>query len=308
MTNVEVFKGRDARAEAMERAAHPAGKAIANATLREQFEIATSIANATEAVPRSYRKQPGAVLLALAWSQQHDLDILTTIQNVAFIEGKAVVDATMQRALAKRAGYELTITVDPTSAAVTVVQRGRALGTATYTLGDADKAGLLGKQNWKRNPEDMLVARATTRAIRRFAPDVLLGMLSSDEVDEGADVVEIAATGAGGVGGVALVSEPPPPDPASDDAPESDAPAASASPPPPTPWADIPWTNVTDLRDDLKARGITNADAIRESHAIVDRLGLETRAGSLGTILAHPSPGFAEAFYAWVVNHDETGS
>ena len=33
------------------------------------------------------------MLLALAWSQQHELDILTTIQNVAFIDGKAVVDA-----------------------------------------------------------------------------------------------------------------------------------------------------------------------------------------------------------------------
>ena len=75
-----------------------------------------------------------------------------------------------------------------------IYQGGTELGDATrYSMADAKEAGLDQKNNWKKNREDMLVARATTRAIRRFAPDVLLGMLSSDEVDEPvADVVQLA--------------------------------------------------------------------------------------------------------------------
>ena len=121
VSDVEVFKGRDARGEAITRLHHPT--AISGADLEGQFRIATAIANATEAVPRSYRKQPGAVLLALAWSQQLELDILTTIQNVAFIEGKAVVDATMQRALAKRAGYEVWWMVEADRVTVAIYYR-----------------------------------------------------------------------------------------------------------------------------------------------------------------------------------------
>ena len=140
-------------------------------------------------LPQAARSRPPG---PLAWSQQHELDILTTIQNVAFIDGKAVVDATMQRALAKRAGYEVRMMVEADRVTVAIYQGGTELGDATYSMADAKEAGLDQKNNWKKNREDMLVARATTRAIRRFAPDVLLGMLSSDEVDEPvADVVQL---------------------------------------------------------------------------------------------------------------------
>ncbi|HKY15999.1 MAG TPA: hypothetical protein VJM33_13825 [Microthrixaceae bacterium] len=295
MSNVEVFRGRDARSAAVER--HPASGQVANATLREQFEIATSIANATEAVPKSYRKQPGAVLLAIGWAQEHDVSLLTAIQNVAFIEGKAVVDASMQRALAKRAGYELEITVSDHTAAVHILQGGKALGSASYSMEDARQAGLADKNNWRRNPEDMLVARATTRAIRRFAPDVLLGLVSSDEVDEPADVVELAEVG--GVGSEEPESRPVPTHPVSDEQGESDGPPAPSSSPPASAWADE-----NALRDDLRARGLTVADAVRESYAITETLGIEDRAGNLRAIHRHPSPEFVQAFAAWVANHD----
>jgi hypothetical protein len=306
-TNVEVFKGRDARAATIERAAHPAGGAIATADLEGQFRIAVAISNAVEAVPRGYRKQPGAVLLALAWAGQHDLDILTTIQNVAFIEGKAVVDATMQRALAKRAGYELSITVGADAAEVGVHQGGHELGHAVYTMGDASQAGLVNKTNWKHNPEDMLVARATTRAIRRFAPDVLLGMLSSDEVDDPpADIVELV--------------HPTPEPPVivhleGDDTPEPTPPPDDGLPANPEfdvdePPADIDrpaavWSTPTAMRADMRARGIRTPDAVREAHAIAERLGVEAPTGSLDGIYRHPDRRLVEAFAAWVRNHDE---
>lgn len=43
---------------------------------------------------------------------------------------------------------------------------------------------LADKDNWKNYPEDMLYARATARAFRKAAPEVLFGIYDPDEVDE----------------------------------------------------------------------------------------------------------------------------
>ena len=306
-TNVEIFKGRgtDARAARLRHpSAGPGPGAIATADLEGQFRIATALSNATEAMPKGYRKQPGAVLLALAWGQSHGVDILTAIQNVSFIDGKAAVDATMQRALAKRAGYELTITVTADGVTVGISQGGRHLGEATYTAADAEVAGLTRKDNWKRNPEDMLVARATTRAVRRFAPDVLLGMLVADEVDDTPELVD-------------LVDDAPAPEPEGEQLTLSQAVAktkaemASAEsntmadePTPVAPEAGVGesdwWSTPDDMRDHLKANGVSNADAIREAQAIAKFVGVAQPAGTMAAIWGHPLPEFREAWLEWV--------
>ena len=46
--------------------------------------------------------------------------------------------------------------------------------SATYTIAEAVQAGLTkGEGGWDKNPEDMLVARGTTRVVRRYAPEIL---------------------------------------------------------------------------------------------------------------------------------------
>lgn len=143
---------------------------------------AKALAQAGELLPRTYRDKPGALLLIDQWAKARGIDVLTAIQTVAFIDGKPVVDATMQRALAERAGYSVVIKDATREAATVVVMRdGKHVGITTYTWEDAKSAELTGKQNWKKNPIDMLVARATTRALRWHAPSVLLGTFSEDD-------------------------------------------------------------------------------------------------------------------------------
>lgn len=324
MSGVEVFTGRDARAATVERLAAPTS-ALHRADLEGQFKVATAIANATDAVPRSYRKQPGAVLLALAWAQQHDLDVLTTLQGVTFIEGRAVVDATMQRALAMRAGYELRIGLREDAATVEVLRHGEGIGAATYSMADAERAGLAGKKNWQQNPEDMLVARATTRAVRRFAPDVLLGMLSTDDLDDGApeppqappevNLVEAIPPPFAEQHGLdpatpvvvdvelpdnpAPTAEPAPRDTASTDAPPSSVGAGRIDKP--------PWPNGASMRHELRERGITVPEAVREAHAIAVRMGIEPPSGSMDSIVKMGNPEYVEAFAQWVRAHDLAG-
>lgn len=72
-----------------------------------------------------------------------------------------------------------------------------ALGTKTRLPQDRitietrfeDYKHLHGKDNWRNHPEDMLVARAKSRAARRFAPDLFVGVYSTEEMlDLSADV------------------------------------------------------------------------------------------------------------------------
>lgn len=152
--------------------------------LEVRLRYANAILQAKEMVPNQYRNA-GAILLAQEWATARDVDLLTTLQNVDVIQGKLVPNATLLRALAVRAGYEVIVQdVTPQSATVVVSKAGSELGRTTFTMDDAKAAGLLGKDNWKKHPQAMLVARATSQAMRWFAADVMVGVFVEDELDD----------------------------------------------------------------------------------------------------------------------------
>lgn len=163
------------------------------AELEVRMKYASAVAAAKQALPPAYVNNPGAVLLAQEWAQSHGVDLLTTLQTVSFIHGRPTVDATMQRALAQRAGYSVKPTdIGDKSATVQVRKGDEVVGEATYTLKDAELAKLLTKDNWEQNPKAMLVARATTQAIRWYAPEVMVGVWTEDEIDDPVDVLSDA--------------------------------------------------------------------------------------------------------------------
>ena len=223
-----------------------------------ELRFAKAIASAGDVLPRSYRSNPGAVLLAKAWADSRGLDVLTAIQTVAFIEGKPVVDATMQRALAERQGFDVRV-VDVTaeSATVEVWRDGSRRGSATYTLGDAQTAGLAEKKNWKQNPKAMLVARASSQALRWFAPTVVVGIHDADEIDAPDPVRVLTA------------SPPTPEDPAEPEPIEESIEEAEVVEEPPT------RSGLDVLRDAAKAAGVRQADLIQDARAFAQTVNAE---------------------------------
>lgn len=149
------------------------------------IDYATTMAQAVQCLPPAYQKQPGAILLVQEWAKQHGVTLLEAMQSVAFVKGKPVVDATMQRALAERAGYSVEVQDGATEAtAVVKGPRGVEVGRVTYTLDDANRAGLAEKDNWRKHTREMLVAAATRLAIRWHAPSVLIGVGVVDDIDD----------------------------------------------------------------------------------------------------------------------------
>lgn len=63
-----------------------------------------------------------------------------------------------------------------------------------FTWFDAKTQELTDKDNWKRMPREMLYARCLSKAIRRIAPDILLGLYTTDEVVDSERIDESKVT------------------------------------------------------------------------------------------------------------------
>lgn len=216
-------------------------------------------------LPRHYQGNPGACLLAVDWADRNDVGILEALGQVAFVHGKPVVSAVLQRKLAARAGYTTKlIEGDERAATVAVIgPDGAEVGRATYTIELAQELGIMkGSQVWKADPAHMLVLRATTRALMYYGP-ADLGVVLVDEHSAEAEpqVEQLAEAG--------IVDEPAQETP-QDVADTTDAP--------------IPVPTADELRTALKAAGIRQATALkagREMYADADF-------GTFDDIAAHP--------------------
>lgn len=108
------------------------------------------------------------------------------MSGIDIIQGRPCVGSQLRAARMQRNGYSWSIDqLDTKGCVLTVYANGQRLGEAAYMEEDAQRAGLLGKDNWKKDPTSMYFARAITRAQRRYAPGVLsLDVMSTEEVVE----------------------------------------------------------------------------------------------------------------------------
>jgi hypothetical protein len=103
-------------------------------------------------------------------------------------------------------------------------QEWRKRGTTTWTLEDAKRAGLAGKDNWRKYPRAMLYARAMTEGGRKFCPGLFGGVRAYGPDELGSDAPpappvmgEPTLVVDGLTGEVIEVREPTPEEPAQDE-------------------------------------------------------------------------------------------
>jgi len=102
------------------------------------------------------------------------------------IQGHITMSSEQMRAKFRQAGHSL-ILVTLTEEACTlkgVRKDNKDTCEMTFTMEDAKRAGLMGKNNWKTDPKSMLMASCSRKLIRFLAPELLAGT--------GMDEVEIA--------------------------------------------------------------------------------------------------------------------
>jgi hypothetical protein len=120
------------------------------------------------------------------------IDPATACGNIGFARGKPTFSAALQSALIARSTsyrYEVGEVTDD-RAELRFFKFGLPVGISSYTIAEAKKAGLTSKQVWQAYASDLLFARALTRGVRRYCPDVLVGNAAYTREEAGEDVHE----------------------------------------------------------------------------------------------------------------------
>lgn len=164
---------------------------FAPATLGEAMEFSKMLADSTM-VPRAYQGKPQDILVCVQWGQEIGLAPLQALQNIAVINGKPSVygDAAMALVQASAVCEDVQEYFEgegtPNPIAVCVAQRkGRKPVTAKFSVEDAKRAGLWGKQGpWQAYPKRMMQMRARGFALRDAFPDVLKGLITAEEAQD----------------------------------------------------------------------------------------------------------------------------
>lgn len=94
------------------------------------------------------------------------------------VNGKIEMSARSMSAKIRRAGHSLKFDPNNNHEKCTITGTRNDNGdtcTITFTIEDAKRAGLAGKDNWKNYPADMLFSRALSRLARQLFSDVIGG-------------------------------------------------------------------------------------------------------------------------------------
>jgi hypothetical protein len=125
---------------------------------------------------------------------------MASLRSFDVISGQAAPRAITLRAVAQAHGHEIVL---EESTGTRCVMRGRRAGSSnwqkvTWTIDRARSLGVTNKNNWRTQPQAMLVARATSEIARLVAADAILGLAySAEELADGVEVgTEAPATSA----------------------------------------------------------------------------------------------------------------
>jgi hypothetical protein len=148
----------------------------------EQMRMAEVLAGSS-LLPTHLRHQPANVLIILQGAQALDVPAFWALQSMHVIEGKLSMAAELMRALVVRAGHRFKIVERSRTRAVVEIHRNDRDEPYRFefTWQDAIDGELAGKKNWKKFPKAMLLARATTGAVRDECADVLFGVVYSPD-------------------------------------------------------------------------------------------------------------------------------
>lgn len=140
------------------------------------------------------QKNPEAAMAILLKAHELGIPAMHAFANVHFFDGKLVESAALMVGMAAErcaVSYEVIEWNDQKCSLLFTRPGWSKPLPSEWTIEDAKRAGLLGKDNWRKYPKAMLLARAQAQGVRAIAPDRFAGVYASEEMD----VPEYVATG-----------------------------------------------------------------------------------------------------------------
>ena len=165
-------------------------KGFAPTTITEAIQFSEMLAK-SQMVPKAYQNKPEDIMVAIQWGYEIGLAPLQALQNISVINGKPSVygDAAMALVQASPVCETIDEHIEGEGANLTAVcvakRKGRNPVIARFSIEDAKRAGLWGKQGpWQAYPKRMLQMRARGFALRDAFPDVLKGLITAEEAQD----------------------------------------------------------------------------------------------------------------------------
>lgn len=153
--------------------------------------LAQKIAS-TEFVSKALRGSPEKVLACMLTGNELGIGPMNALSKIHIIEGKPGAAAELMRALILRDGHEFWIDESTNTKCRVGIRRAGSSRDQMFewTMDDARRAKLAGKQVWQSYPRAMLLARVTAEAARAVCPDSIAGMSYTVEELSDGDVVD----------------------------------------------------------------------------------------------------------------------
>lgn len=153
-------------------------------TFDEALKFAELMAK-SDLVPKDFKDKPGNILVAIQKGQEVGLSPMAALETIAVINGRASLWGDGLLGIVQ--GSQVYEWIDESQCSekagiCTVKRKGEQPYTVTFTLEDAKRAGLLGKQGpWTQYTKRMLQLRARGFALRDKFADVLKGLVAAEE-------------------------------------------------------------------------------------------------------------------------------
>jgi len=167
-----------------------------------KLEVARPVAeflSKSDLIPKGFQGAPNNILIAGAMGARLGLDLFSSLAGIAVVNGRATLwgDALLavcqQHPQFEDYNQEVTGEGDAMQATVTVKRKGRSPVVETFSMADAKRAGLAGKQGpWSQYPKRMLALRARAFALRTAFADALAGFHAREEIED--EVVDVTAS------------------------------------------------------------------------------------------------------------------
>lgn len=155
------------------------------------FKVAGVLARST-LLPKHFQSQPENVFVGLQMAARMKIDAMMLLQNMQVINGKPGLSAVMQIALANKYGpfscpilfKENLAGPNPSATAYATHKASGETVSFTVDMKMAEAEGWTRNPKYKSMPGVMLAYRAACFLIRRYCPEVTMGMQSSEEVED----------------------------------------------------------------------------------------------------------------------------
>lgn len=127
-------------------------------------------------------------LAIIEYGRELGLRPVVALQTMSVIKGRICIESKAMLALAIEKGIKYKV-LEKTSkvSRVEFKRDGFDAHTESFTIEDARAKGFLTKENWKMYPEEMCFWRCVSKGLRAYAPDIIMGLYTIDEMGDAVD-------------------------------------------------------------------------------------------------------------------------